>query len=121
MKRGGVKQVAELLSKHPIVVARALSGNCKETPMNLRIRKCALNHGGVEISDGDGWHANFACSAMKPERMTFHFANGVTLEIREPEQAIEVTRPDGEVDRYEFTSDLRLCDVRGLQTMAMNI
>lgn len=120
MKRGGVKQVAELLKKHPIVVARALSGNCKETPMNLRIRKCALNHGGVEIDDS-GWHANFDCSACKPERMAFHFANGATLEIRIPEQAVEVTRPDGEIDRYEFTADLRLCDVRGLQTMAMNI
>jgi hypothetical protein len=120
MKRGGVKQVAELLSKHPIVVARALSGNCKETPMNLRIRKCALNHGGVEL-DSDGWNGNFECSAMKPERMAFRFANGATLEIREREQAIEVTRPDGEVDRYEFTSDLRLCDVRGLQVMTMNI
>ena len=120
MKRGGVKQVAELLSKHPIVVARALSGNCKDTPMNLRIRKCAINHGGVEIDDS-GWHGDFECDAYKPERMSFTFRNGVHLEIREREQAIEVTRPDGEVDRYEFTSDLRLCDVRGLQVMAMNI
>jgi hypothetical protein len=120
MKRGGVKQVAELLSKHPIVVARALSGNCKETPMNLRIRKCALNHGGVELNE-DKWHGDFACDAYKPERMSFTFRNGVHLEIYEPEQQIVLTLPDGEVDRYEFTSDLRLCDVRGLQVMAMNI
>lgn len=121
MKRGGVKEVATLLRKHRVVVMRALSGRCVDTPENLRIRKCAINHGGVEISDGDGWHANFACSAMKPERMTFHFANGATLEIREPEQAIEVTLPDGRVDRYELGDDLRLCDLRGLQAMAMNI
>lgn len=120
MKRGGVKQVAELLSKHPIVVARALSGNCKETPMNLRIRKCALNHGGVELNE-DKWHGDFACDAYKPERMSFTFRNGVHLEIYEPEQQIVLTLPDGRVDRYELNEDLRLCDLRGLQAMAMNI
>jgi hypothetical protein len=120
MKRGGVKQVAELLSKHPIVVARALSGNCKETPMNLHIRKCALNHGGVEL-DSEGWNGDFACDAYKPERMSFTFRNGVHLEIYEQEQQIVLTLPDGRVDRYELNEDLRLCDLRGLQAMAMNI
>ena len=87
MKRGGVKQVAELLKKHPIVVASALSGNCKDTLTNLRIRKCALNHGGVEINE-DKWSADFACDAYKPERMSFTFRNGVHLEIYEQEQQI---------------------------------
>jgi hypothetical protein len=120
MKRGGVKEVATLLRKHRVVVMRALSGNCKETPMNLRIRKCALNHGGVEL-DSEGWNGNFACSAMKPERMSFTFRNGVHLEIYEQEQQIVLTLPDGRVDRYELNEDLRLCDLRGLQVMAMNI
>ena len=120
MKRGGVKEVATLLRKHRVVVMRALSGRCVDTPENLRIRKCALNHGGVELNE-DKWSGDFACDAYKPERMSFTFRNGVHLEIYEQEQQIVLTLPDGRVDRYELGDDLRLCDLRGLQAMAMNI
>lgn len=96
---GGIDLVAKLMNVTRRSVFRALSGRGAASPLALRIRRCALNHGGyfvrADIPEGQ-WLTEYNHAAGW---MVAQFWNGYVVRVSLRGGPMEVGHPDGTTEQ----------------------
>lgn len=101
MKRGGINLVSELMGCDRKTTRTALSSGADEnSALQMKIRKCAMNHGGVLLrAEKASWDID--CLEFNPRRIAYKWNNGVMLIINVEEETATIIRPDQPEEDFE--------------------
>ena len=97
----GVKLIAGLMNCDRTTVWTALGATADQNnELHMKIRKCAMNHGGVLLRDEKAsW--NIDCLEFNPRRIAYKWDNGVMLIINVEEETATIIRPDQPEEDFE--------------------
>lgn len=109
-RRGEVKEIARLMGTSPRTVYSALRGHTR-SPLAMRIRQCALNHGGFIEVPGIGrgqWLTEFA---EADRSMRVRFWNGIEATLGIDTSRLSICRPGRCKQTIEQVTPRRLTDI----------
>lgn len=112
VKRGGVKLIAGLMNCDRTTVWTALGATADQNnELHMKIRKCAMNHGGVVLNPGEGKPSyEMDCLEFSPRRVAYRWDNGTTLVINCDEGTATIMRPDQMEEEFEVVG-LRMSEI----------
>lgn len=109
-RRGEVKEIARLMGTSPRTVYSALRGHTR-SPLAMRIRQCALNHGGQVVSTAvphGQWLTEFD---ERRRQMVCRFWNGYVAHVSMDTSVLMVFGPKGSVDARRNVSHSELLEL----------